>query len=169
MYTHVFDYNKAFDTVKHEPLTVMLRNLDININDEHTLLLTNIYRNQQAVVRCNGEIDKWVNIKQCVRKGCVVSPHHFILCTEMRIQNIDGMEEFIVNGTVINNLRYADGTVIISESEEQLQCLINVIIAYSEEKGLVLNSAKSFNMVYSKSPTVTKCKPVVNSKLLEQV
>ena len=59
--------------------------------------------------------------------------------------------------------------MIIAESEEQLQGLNNVIVADSEEKGLVLNSVKSFTMVFSKASTVPKYKTVVNGKLLEQV
>ena len=76
--------------------------------------------------------------------------------------NIDNMEGLRVAGTVINNLRYADDTVIIAESKEQLQGLINVIVADCEEKRLMLNSAISFTMVFSKSLTVPTCKTIVN-------
>ena len=70
---------------------------------------------------------------------------------------------------MINNLIYADDTVIITESEEQLQGLINVIAPDSEEKGLILNSTKSFTMVFSKSSTVPKFKTVFKGNFLEQV
>ena len=82
------------------------------------------------------------------------------------MRNIDDMKAFQTSGTVINNLRYADDVVIIAESEEQLQGLMNVIVVYSEEKELMLNSAKSLTMTFSKSPTVTKCKTAVNGKLV---
>ena len=61
---------------------------------------------------------------------------------------------------------YADDTVMIASSEEQLPC---VIVVDSEEKGLVSNSSKSCTMVFIKSPTVTKCNTVLNGKFLEQV
>ena len=61
------------------------------------------------------------------------------------------MDGFKICGTVVNNLRYADDTVIIAVSEEQLLRLINVVVTISEEKGLYLNSAKSFTMVFSKA------------------
>ena len=72
---------------------------------------------------------------------------------------------------MINNLRYiyADDTVVIAESEKQLQSLINVIVADSKEKGMMLNMAKYITMVFSKSPTVPKCKSIVNYKFLEQI
>ena len=59
-----------------------------------------------------------MNIKKDIRQGCVASPHLFSLYTEMIMRNIEGKGGFIVRGTVINNLRYADDTVIIAETEE---------------------------------------------------
>ena len=67
------------------------------------------------------------------------------------------------------NLRYADDTVIVAELEEQLQRLINVVVTKSEEKGLHLNSAKSFSMVFSKSITTPTCHIDVHGNILEQV
>ena len=53
--------------------------------------------------------------------------------------NIEGMGDFRVGDTVINNLRYADDTVIIAGSEEQLQRLMNAVVTESEKKGLFFN------------------------------
>ena len=79
------------------------------------------------------------------------------------------MKGFRIGGTVVNNLRYADDTVIVAESEEQLQRLINVVVAKSEEKGLHLNNVKSFSMVFSKSITIPTYKIDVHGNILEQV
>ena len=59
--------------------------------------------------------------------------------------------------------------MIIAESEEQLQRLINVVVSKSEEKGLYLNSAKSFTMVISKASQIPTCNINVHDKILEQV
>ena len=59
--------------------------------------------------------------------------------------------------------------VIIAESEEQLQRLINVVVTKSEEKGLYLNSAKSFAMVYSNASQIPIYQINVHDKILEQV
>ena len=67
----------------------------------------------------------------------------------MIMKELGDMEGFKISGTVINNPRYAYDTVIVAESEEQLQCLINVVVAKSEEKGLHLNSAMSFSLVFT--------------------
>ena len=73
------------------------------------------------------------------------------------MRELDDMDGFRIGGTVVNNLRYADDTVIIAETEEQLQRLINVVVTKSEEKGLYLNSAKSFTMVFSKASRIPTC------------
>ena len=72
--------------MKHEPLIELLQSLDIDPQD--VKLLANLYWNQQAAVRHNGEI----SIKQGVRQGCVASPHLFVLYTEMIMRSINDMK-----------------------------------------------------------------------------
>ena len=83
-------------------------------------MLTNLYWKQISVVRSGDDISEWLDIKQCVRQGCVASPHLFALYTDMIMRELDDMDGFRIGGTGVNNLRYADNTVIIAESEEQL-------------------------------------------------
>ena len=148
VYTCFIDYIKAFDTVKHESLVELLQSLDVDKSE--TMLLTNLYWKQTAAVRCGDDISEWLDIKQGVRQGYVASPHLFALYMEMIMMELDDMDGFRIGGTVGNNHRYADDTVITSESEEELQRLINVVVTKSEEKGLYLNSAKSIAMVFSR-------------------
>ena len=89
--------------------------------------------------------------------------------TEMIMRSIDDMEGIKVGGHVINNLRYADDTVIIAESKNQLQQLMDTVVEESDAKGLFLNSAKSFTMVFSKSEVRPACKITVHGNTLEQV
>ena len=103
-----------------------------------------------------------MSIKQGVR-------HLFALYTEMIMRELRDMEGFRIGGTVVNKLRYPDDTVIFAESEEQLQRLINVVVAKSEEKGLHLNSPMSFLMMFSQSITIPTCHIDVHGNILEQV
>ena len=166
VYTCFIDYSKVFDTVKHESLVELLQLLDVDKSE--TRLLTNPYWEQTSAVMCGDDISEWLDIKQGVRLGCVASPH-FALYTEMIMREIDDMDGFRIGGTVVNKLRYADDTVIIAESEEQLQRLIDVVVTKSEEKSLYLNSAKSFAMVFSKASQIPTCNINVHGKILEQV
>ena len=153
--------------MKYESLVKLLQSLDVDKSE--TRLLTNLNRKQTAAVKCGDDISEWLDIKQDVRQVCIASPHLFALYTEMIMKELDDMDGFRIDGTVVNNLRYADDTVIIAESEEQMQRLINVVVTKSEEKGLYLNSAKSFAMVFSKTSQIPTCNINVHGKILEQV
>ena len=74
-----------------------------------------------------------------------------------------------MGGYAINNLRYADDTIIIAESKNQLQQLMDTEVKESEAKGLFLNSAKSFTMVFSESEVGHTCKITVHGNTIEQV
>ena len=73
------------------------------------------------------------------------------------MRELGDMEGFRIGGTVVNILNYADNTVSVAASEERPQHLINGVVAKREEKGLHLNGAKSFSMVFSKSITTPTC------------
>ena len=149
--------------MKHESLVELLQSLDVDKSE--TRLLTNLYWKQTAAVRCGDDISEWLDIKQGVRQGFVASPHLFALY----MRELDDRDGFRIGGTVVNNLRYADDTVIIAESEEQLQRFINVVVTKSEEKGLYLYSAMSFTMVFSKASQIPTCNINFHGKILEQV
>ena len=70
---------------------------------------------------------------------------------------------------MINNLRYADDTVILAETEHELQHLIDIVVQERAQKGLFLNMAKSYTMVVSKSSSILTCQIKVHGKPLEQV
>ena len=115
------------------------------------------------------DLSEWTSIKQGVRQVCVASPHLFALYTEMIMREIEDMEGFRIGGKVVNNLRYADDTAILAESEQQLQQLINTVVTESELKRLYLNSTKSFTMVFSKAKVNPACSVSVHGNVLGQV
>ena len=88
----------------------------------------------------------------------------------MIMRSIDDMEGIKTGGMyVINNPKYADDTVIIAESKNQLKQLMDTIVEESKAKGLFMNSANSFTMVFSKSEVRHTCKITVHGNTLEQV
>ena len=96
VYACFIDYSEAFDTVKHKLLIELLQSLDIDPQD--VKLLANLYWNQKAAVRHNGEISESISIKQGVLQGCVASPHLFVLYTEMIMRSIDDIEGIKMGG-----------------------------------------------------------------------
>ena len=75
---------------------------------------------------------------------------------------IDEIYGFKIGGKVVNHLRYADGTVILAKSEEQLQQMSNVVVTESERRGIYQNSAKFFTMLFSNAKVSPTCNIAVH-------
>ena len=74
--------------------------------------------------------------------------------TEMIMIGLEHKGGFRIGGRVINNLRYADDTVILAETEHELQHLMDIVVQESEQKGLFLNIDTSYSMVFIKSSSI---------------
>ena len=98
--------------------------LGIHIKADHlTCLLRNLYAGQEATVR-TGTTD-WFQKGKGVSQGCILSPCLFNFYTEYIMRNA-GLEEAQtgIARRNINNLRYADDTTLMAESEEELKSLL---------------------------------------------
>ena len=95
----------------------------MGIADHLTCLLRNQYAGQEATVRTGHGTTDWFQIAKGVRQGCILSPCLFNLYAEYIIRNT-GLDEaqtgITIAGRNINNLRYADDTTHMAESEEKL-------------------------------------------------
>ncbi|GFN93972.1 endonuclease-reverse transcriptase [Plakobranchus ocellatus] len=109
-------------------------------------------------MRVEGEVSKFQNIKRGVRQGCVLSPDLFSLYSEIIMRNLEGHPGIKIGGSNINNLRYADDTVLIAENEKDLQQLLDIVKEESEKKGLELNRKKTEVMVVSRKQAL----PIIN-------
>ena len=143
------DYAKAFDGVDHNKLWKILK--EMGISDHQTCLLRNLYAGQEATVRTGHGTTDWFQIGKEVRQGCILSPCLFNLYAEY-IRNT-GLEEAQAGIKIarrnINNLRYADDTTLMTESEEELKGLLMKVKEESEKVGLKLNIQKTKIMASS--------------------
>ena len=155
LYLCFIDYSKAFDKVGHEKIFNILEHLDIDGKDLR--VIRNLYWDQSAAVRIGGELSEYKLIKRGVRQGCVMSPDLFNIYSEMISRNLENYPGVKINGENINNIRYADDTVLIADSEENLQRLLDITIKKSEEMGLTLNVKKTECMVISKKAIAPSC------------
>ncbi|GFO47127.1 retrovirus-related pol polyprotein line-1 [Plakobranchus ocellatus] len=138
---------KLLDKVRHVELFRMLEKLDIDGKDLRVIRI--LYWDQTASVRIEGEHSDLKLIKRGVRQGCVMSPDLFNLYSEIILRNLDGISGLKINGKNLNNLRYADDTVLIAESDEQLQKLLDTVVLGSERMGRSWNIKKTECMVIS--------------------
>ena len=101
----------------------------MGIPDHLTCLLRNRYAGQEATVRTGHgtTVPDWFQIGKGVRQGCILSPCLFNFYAEYIMRNA-GLEEtqagIKIGGRNINNLRYADDTTLMAESEEELKSLL---------------------------------------------
>ena len=117
----------------------------MGIPDHLTCLLRNLYAGQEATVRTGHGKTDWFQIGKGVCQGCILSPYLFNLYPEYIMRNA-GLEEaqagIKIAGRNINNLKYADDTTLMEESEE-LKRLLMKVKEESEKDGLKLNMKKT--------------------------
>ena len=130
--------------VDHNKLWKILK--EMGIPDHLTCLLRNMYAGQEATVRTGHGTTDCFQIGKGVHQGCILSPCLFNLYVEYIMRNA-GMDEAQAGIKIarrnINNLRYADDTTLMAESEEELKSLLMKVKEESERVGLKLNIQKT--------------------------
>ena len=138
------DYAKAFDCVDHYKLWKILK--EMGIPEHLTCLLRNLYAGQEATVRTGHGKTNCFQIGKGAHQGCILSPCLFNLYAEYIMRNA-GLEKaqagIKIAGRNICNLRYADDTTLMAESEEELKILLMKVKVESEKVGLKLNIQKT--------------------------
>ena len=118
----------------------------MTIPDHLTCLLRNLHASQGATVRTGHETTDWFQIGKGVCQGCMLSSCLFNLFAEYIMRNA-GLEKaqagIKIAGRNINNLRYADDTTLMAESEEELKSLLMKVKEESEKVGLKLSIQKT--------------------------
>ena len=118
----------------------------MGIPDHLTCLLRNLYVGQEATVQTGHGTTDWFQIGKGVRQDCIFSLCLFNLYAEYIMRNA-GLEEAQAGVKIdrrnINNLRYADDTTLMAESEEELKSLLIKVKEESEKVGLKLNLQKT--------------------------
>ena len=118
----------------------------MGIPDHLTCLLRNLYACQETIIRTRHGTTDWFQIGKGVCQGCILSPCLFNLHAEYIIQNArlnEAKAGIKIVGRNINNLRYADDTTLMAESEEELKSLLMKVKEESGKVGLKLNTQKT--------------------------
>ena len=119
---------------------------EMGIPDHLTCLPRNLYAGQEATVRTGHGATDWFQIGKGVRQGCILSPCLLNFYAEYIIRNA-GLDEaqagIKIAGRNINNFRYAEDTILMAESEEELKSLLMKVKEESEKVGLKLNIQKT--------------------------
>ena len=137
IYFSFIDYAKAFNCVNHNKLWKTLK--EMGIPDRLTCFLSNLYAGQEETVRTGHGITDWFQIGEGVCQGFVLSPCLINLFAEYIMRNVE-LDETQAGIKIarrnINNLGYADDTILMAESEEELKNLLTKVKEESEKSGL---------------------------------
>ena len=99
----------------------------MGIADHLTCVLRNLYADQEATVRTGQGTTDWFQIGKGVHQGCILSPCLFNLYAGYIMRNAgldEAQAEMKITGRYISNLRYADDTTLMAESEEELKSFL---------------------------------------------
>ena len=126
----------------------------MGISDHLNCLLRNLYAGQEAIVRTGHGTTDWFQVGKGVRQGYILLPYLFNLYAEYIMRNA-GLDEVQVGikiaGRNIHNLRYADDTTLMADSEEELKSLLMKVKEESEKVGLssTFRKLRSWHLVPS--------------------
>jgi hypothetical protein len=120
-------------------------------------------------VRFEGDLTRFVEIKKGVRQGCVFSPDLLNLYRESVLKEIEDLHGIAIGGVYMNNVRYADDTALITDSNKKLQVIVDKLVTESEKKGLYMNIKKTECMVISKKKTYPQCTIFINGEQVKKV
>jgi len=165
IYVCFLDYGKAFDRIHHEKLIECLE--EIGLDGKDIRIVSNLYWEQKATIISGKNYSSYIDIKRGERQGCVLSPCLFNIYTENIFEQMEEMPEHYVQ--IMNNIRYADDTVLLADTEQELQELLEKINNRSNIFGLDINIEKTKTMVISKTKEETLLNIRIDGESLKQV
>ena len=144
LFTCFVDYTKAFDSVGHQQLWTVMR--EIGFPKRIVWLIEALYNEQQSAVRTDSGTTDWFSVTKGVRQVCIMSPKLLCVFTESIMreeQSKSEYDELSVGGTNITELRYVDDTALFSTTPEGLNNLVQAVNKHSAAYKLSINAAKT--------------------------
>ena len=114
-------------------------------------------------------MSEYTEIHRGVRQGCVLSPYLFNIYTEFIFRESEELTGINIGGKNINNLRYADDTVLMANNNEDLDEVVQVVKHHSRNAGLEMNAKKTKTMVFSKTNETPRTNLSIDNTPIEQV
>ncbi|KAI5731180.1 hypothetical protein M8J77_006038 [Diaphorina citri] len=140
---------KAFDKIDWKLLFTTLKNKGVDWRDRR--IIFNLYKTQTTQIDVNGVMEE-AKIRKGVRQGCPLSPYMFNLFIEMSIDTMKNQTRGVkTNGQPIHCIRFADDIVILAETEEDMNEMLNVLSNALQIFKLKINAGKTKTMIVSKT------------------
>ncbi len=136
-FTAFIDFSKAYDKIDKHLLWASLKTLQLP--QKFLNSLQSLYENVQCSVRINGTLTDWFPVTLGLKQGCTISLTLFNLYIDGLVRVI---KESGVGGEIIAILLYADDIVLLAESQQELQCLLDVLHQECQASGTIVNLDK---------------------------
>lgn len=141
LYISFIDYSKAFDSIFHESIWEALSAQ--GVNKDYLDIIKQIYRKSTARIKMEG-LGPVFNIEKGVRQGDPLSPKLFIAVLEHVFRTLHWEHNGLkINGMYLNNLRFADDIVLLSEDPKELEIMLQSLATQSKKVGLHVNDDKT--------------------------
>ena len=156
-YVCFIDFRKAFDRVGHVKLLEILEQRKVPKRELE--LLSEVYKNQVGYMKEDEKCEYPVRIGKGVRQGCALSPILYNTYADHVMKKLDQMPGIIIGGKVVNRLSYADDTVLIANTMQELDNLIKKVIEEGNKFNIEINKEKTkIMMIQQKGHTKIKSK-----------
>ena len=146
------DFSKAFDSIPWN--TLFLKLTKLGISRKFFNILKTIYKNDSCQVKLDDGLTKLFYANQGVKQGCILSPLLFnIFLADLPSQlDVEGCKPLKLHESdFISCIIWADDIILLSETEEGLQCMLNHLSMYTKENGMRINTDKTKGMIFNKS------------------
>ena len=148
------DYSKAFDTVDRHCLWFKLLSLGIHGKMFHAI--QSLYKSVQCCVKVNEHFTDWFPVQKGVKQGCVMSPTLFSIYVTDLATEINNLQAGVdINDLNIGILLYADDIVLISDTENGLQSMLEKLNSWCQKWRLTVNEKKT-KVMHFRSKTKTR-------------
>jgi len=149
VYNCFIDFEKAFDSVYKDVMWATLQSY--GIGKRLSEVLKNIGERSRMAVRIGHDMGEWFEMSVGTKQGDPISPNLFIITLERVMDKINESRSGIsVNGTQINNLRFADDIDLIDEEQERLQKNTQILQKEGNKAGLKINMKKTKTLVFGR-------------------
>ena len=146
------DFAKAYDHIDRSRLWNRLQ--DIGMPPKFLAVLKSLYSNVECAVRINGHLTNWFPVNLGLKQGCILSPSLFNIYIDGLVKKIKASGVGIdIGDHIISVLLYADDLALISESEEDLQSLLNILYEWSNQWEMSVNLAKTKVVHFRRGPS----------------
>ena len=143
-YLAYIDFSRAYDGIRRDYLWYKLEKMGLNVESKFLCALKSLYRNVKSSVRLQGCFSHWFQVNVGLKQGCLLSTTLFNLYINDLASNIDALKRGVrIHNEQVSLLMYADDLVLLAETSNDLQCMLDELNSWCSTWDVNINVQKS--------------------------